>query len=162
MHLWLLTDFFFQCKPSSIYWFPSPYSQRWRWSWLITHLSACTLLHPHTPHLPFSFLIFLRLFIPILTKSRVFILLWLQKRLLTPCPSRGGHLTLSEGSGKDIWKELQIEVTSRDFPGGQVVETPCFHSSWCGFDPWSENWDPTKFLKIKFKKKERLQRLSLK
>ena len=41
-----------------------------------------------------------------------------------PCPSRGGHLTLSEGSGKDIWKELQIEVTSRDFPGGQVVETP--------------------------------------
>ena len=41
-----------------------------------------------------------------------------------PCPSRGGHLTPSEGSGKDIWKELQIEVTSRDFPGGQVVETP--------------------------------------
>ena len=56
-----------------------------------------------------------------------------------PCPSRGGHPTLSEGSGKDIWKELQIEVTSRDFPGGQVDETQCFHSSLCGFDPWSEN-----------------------
>ena len=156
MHLWLLTDFFSMW--TIIYWFPPPYSRRRRWSWLITHLSTCTLLHPHTPHLPFSFLIFLRPFIPILTKSRVFMLLWLQKRLLSP---------VHQGEG--TW--LQVRNQKRflegvtdwiDFPGGQAVETPRFHNSWCGFDLWLGNWDPTKFFKIKLKKKRETSRLSLK
>ena len=30
----------------------------------------------------------------------------------------------------------------RDFSGGPVVKTLCFHCRGCGFDPWSGNWDP--------------------
>ena len=31
----------------------------------------------------------------------------------------------------------------RDFPGGPVVKTLCFHCQGPWFSPWSENQDPT-------------------
>ena len=31
----------------------------------------------------------------------------------------------------------------RDFPGGPVVKTLCFHCREYRFDPWPGNWDPT-------------------
>ena len=35
-------------------------------------------------------------------------------------------------------KELK-ENMGRDFPGGPVVKTPCFHYRGHGFDPWLGN-----------------------
>ena len=32
--------------------------------------------------------------------------------------------------------------TLREFPGGPVVGTLCFHSQGCGFNPWSGNYNP--------------------
>ena len=32
-----------------------------------------------------------------------------------------------------------VKHLSRDFPGGPVVKTLCFHRRGCGFDPWSGN-----------------------
>ena len=32
---------------------------------------------------------------------------------------------------------------NEDFPGGQVVKTPHFQHTECGFDPWSSSQDPT-------------------
>ena len=38
-------------------------------------------------------------------------------------------------------REFNIIVLERlrDFPGGPVVKTPCFHFRGHGFDPWSGN-----------------------
>ena len=33
----------------------------------------------------------------------------------------------------------QKEMNPRDFPGGQVVKTQCFHCRGCGFNPWLGN-----------------------
>ena len=49
------------------------------------------------------------------------------------------------------WIDLEIIILSevsqkekdRDFPGGPVVKTPCFHCRGNGLHPWSGNKDPT-------------------
>ena len=38
---------------------------------------------------------------------------------------------------------LILKNNSGDFPGSPVVKTLCFHCTGHGFDPWSENEDPT-------------------
>ena len=47
--------------------------------------------------------------------------------------------TNNELSEREIKKKIPFKITSRDFLGGLVVETPSFHCSGCRFDPWSGN-----------------------
>ena len=47
-----------------------------------------------------------------------------------------------------------VENERRDFPGDPVVRTVRFHCTWCCFDPWPGNLDPTsQALQLKKKKK---------
>ena len=38
-----------------------------------------------------------------------------------------------------VIRKMQIKTTMRDFPGGPVVKTPCFHCRGHEFNPWSGN-----------------------
>ena len=38
-----------------------------------------------------------------------------------------------------MWVNLKNKMLSRDFPGGPVVKTPCFHCRGHWFDPWLGN-----------------------
>ena len=51
---------------------------------------------------------------------------------------------------------LILKNNSGDFPGSPVVKTLCFHCTGHGFDPWSENEDPTCHAVCSKKKKKRV------
>ena len=48
---------------------------------------------------------------------------------------------MSEDICSALWERLENE--SKDFPGGPVVKTPCFHHRGHRFDPLSRSQNPT-------------------
>ena len=68
-----------------------------------------------------------------------------------PCPP--GYLPITHGWLTYTLSDV-VENERRDFPGDPVVRTVRFHCTWCCFDPWPGNLDPTsQALQLKKKKK---------
>ena len=73
---------------------------------------------------------------------------------LQSCPSLCGPMDHSPPGSSCPWDSLGKNTGMSccvlrsppliwDFPGGPVVKTQRFHCTGCGFDPWSENLNPT-------------------
>ena len=59
-----------------------------------------------------------------------------------------------------IPSEVSQKEKDRDFPGGPVVKTPCFHCRGNGLDLWSGNKDPTHHRAQPNRKKGRERQMS--
>ena len=49
-----------------------------------------------------------------------------------------------------------FQEASRDFPGGPVVKTPCFHCRGCRLDSWLGSQDPNHVLHTRPQEKNQL------